>query len=108
MKRQTVSNSASLSRLLVADTEIFPINSTKKVACSTDKPFYNGTACIECSSPSNLFNLTSKNCSSCPDFYQFNSTSHKCEKKPPTVSNSASLSRLLVADADVLPNNLTK
>ena len=108
MKAPAVSNSASLSRMLIADTDLLPENSTKQVACPLQKPFYNGSACIECSAPSKLFNITSKTCTQCPDYYEFNSSSHKCEKKPPTVSNSASIKRLLIANADVFPDNSTK
>lgn len=46
------------------------------IECPKDKPFINGTECVQCSNPTPLFDLKSKKCSSCPN--GVNPTTHLC------------------------------
>lgn len=48
------------------------------VPCPQESPFFNGTACINCTDPTPLFNATSLSCTSgCVGGY-YNSTDNKC------------------------------
>ena len=53
------------------------IDEEGKVACSQDKPFFNGKECISCESGT-YFNADTKACSSCPEGSTFDGEKKKC------------------------------
>jgi hypothetical protein len=64
-----------------------PANNSKDISCSEDKPFYNGTACVQCNAPNNLFDISTKACTACPEQRKFNQTTNKCDTLPANASN---------------------
>jgi hypothetical protein len=65
------SNLNSSARILVP-TGPLPANNSNDIPCPEEKPFYNGTGCIQCNAPNNLFNTSTKTCTACPRQYEFN------------------------------------
>jgi hypothetical protein len=59
------------------DTDLQNYLNTPGTPCPVDKPFATSTGCIACTAPNNLFNLTSKTCTSCPNGYDV--TTHTCK-----------------------------
>lgn len=106
--KPNATNSLSYPNILLADNQILPVNNSKDIACPQDKPYFNGTDCINCSSPNNLFSLTNKNCTACDSLSVFNKTTQKCDKIPPNATNPNSNNRILLADGQNLPVNGSK
>lgn len=46
--------------------------------CPYEAPFYNGNACIRCEPPNYLFNISTKQCTSCPYGTTHNDTVKDC------------------------------
>lgn len=46
--------------------------------CPMETPFFNGYVCINCTEPNNLFNMETRQCTSCPVGTTFNITSRYC------------------------------
>ena len=57
--------------------------------CPEDKPFSTGDDCIACYAPTDLFNLSTKKCTSCPNGY--NTTIHQCNPASETFKPVASI-----------------
>jgi len=64
---------------LLADGQKLPANSTYDINCPSEAPFFNGSICLNCVAPQNLYDLTKKNCTVCPDLTVFNTITHKCD-----------------------------
>lgn len=46
--------------------------------CPLDKPFYDGTGCINCTDPNPIFNMKTRLCTSCPSGQVLDSNSKVC------------------------------
>ena len=63
------------------------------VECPEERPFFNGDECIECE---DQFNLTTKECTTCPDGVVFDPELHDCVKNnTPNATNPAAYDNLL-------------
>jgi len=61
--------------------EKLPASVDGLVKCPEATPFWNGTACIQCSGATNLFSNVTKKCVACNETTEkFNSTTHQCDK----------------------------
>ena len=60
------------------------------IPCPVSTPYFNGTNCTSCVSPTPLFNTTSKQCTACPNGTVYNSTNHSCTPVtvPPVTPNA--------------------
>lgn len=77
---------------------------TPGTLCPTDKPFATSTGCIACTTPKDLFNLTSKTCTSCSNGYDV--TTHAC--KPSNITAAPSVPFTDSKPRVILSGNLTK
>lgn len=59
-------------------TNISELSNEPGTACPSDKPFFANGNCFNCESPNSLFNLTSKQCTTCPNGSTFSQDKHAC------------------------------
>lgn len=57
-------------------------NNTGKNYCHLSAPFYDGKACINCSSVFPYFDVATKTCVQCSAYKYYNNTTHSCQKRP--------------------------
>lgn len=55
------------------------LNNPNVTNCPISSPFWNGNACSDCLAPNNLFDLSTKSCSSCPIGTNLNLNTRDCE-----------------------------
>jgi hypothetical protein len=65
------------------------------VPCPSSTPYFNGTDCISCQSPSPLFNLNTLKCSSCPSGTSYDINTNSCVQLKPNATNLASGTNIL-------------
>lgn len=73
-----------------------------KVACPTETPLFNGTACVSCKT--SLYELEQKKCITCISTHYFDSKSHSCKEKPNYYPNLTN--KLWVVSTDKGKDNL--
>jgi hypothetical protein len=73
-----------------------------------NKPFFNGVNCINCTEPSNIFNLETKTCTSCPPQTAYNQTNKNCTAIPidktklkPNVTAINGFNRVILNEYDI-------
>jgi hypothetical protein len=53
-----------------------------------DRPYFDGSQCITCFAPNNLFNLSSKQCTSCASGEVYSPDSLSCEQAGSSTANA--------------------
>lgn len=64
--------------------------------CPSAQPFYNGSTCISCTSPTTIFNFTSQTCVQCPLTTLFSVNTHKCEQATLKQTNTINTPNLIL------------
>ena len=81
-----------------------PLNTTNATGnhCNSSKPYYDGVACIACSTAFPYFNVSSKLCVQCSATRYYDNKTHQCLKRP-VVFISANFSNVMATPNLSLP-----
>ena len=96
-----VTLSSAEDRVLLGEEDTLKEVGEWDVPCRTSRPFFNGTDCIYCE---DLYNHTSKQCTSCPKDHAFNKSTHSCYELPPDSTNPSAYNRTLLTAGASLPD----